>query len=251
MYTPVYPPKYNRSPSSLKVPKVSVIIPTYNRFDSLLNAITSVRAQTYSNIEIIVINDGSSQKEYYETQIPNVTMIHLEKNSKQILGFACAAYSRNVGLKVATGEYIAFLDDDDIFLPNKITTQISKMTASGIHMSATESLRGCGHYVDGTSYPLYNRGAYWNYLSHIHGLTDDFPDIWDKSFLDIHNTIITSTVIISRKIIEKVGYMSHVNHGEDYDYWLRCLIHTDCLYIKVPLSYYDRRHTITGNYVYD
>ena len=62
--------------------KVSVIIPTYNRFSYLLNAINSIKEQTYSNIEIIVVNDCSTQKEYYEHDWSDIKIIHLEKNSK-------------------------------------------------------------------------------------------------------------------------------------------------------------------------
>ena len=63
--------------------KVSVIIPTYNRFTSLLNAVNSVINQTYQNIEIIIVNDCSTEKEYYEYNFDNnVNIIHLTQNSK-------------------------------------------------------------------------------------------------------------------------------------------------------------------------
>ena len=67
--------------------KVSVIIPTYNRFHFLLNTIKSVKDQTYKNIEIIVINDCSTQKEYYDYQFDNdIIIINLKENSKKIFG---------------------------------------------------------------------------------------------------------------------------------------------------------------------
>ena len=63
---------------------VSAIIPTYNRFKYLLNTIQSIKAQTYKNIEIIAVNDCSTEKEYYEYnwEENGVTMIHLDRNSK-------------------------------------------------------------------------------------------------------------------------------------------------------------------------
>ena len=63
--------------------KVSVVIATYNRFRYLLNTIKSVKKQTYSNIEIIVVNDKSTQKEYYDYdwESTNIKIIHLEKNN--------------------------------------------------------------------------------------------------------------------------------------------------------------------------
>ena len=97
--------------------KVSVIIPTYNRFKYLLNTIKSVKAQTYLNIEIIVVNDKSIQKEYYDYdwESNNIKIIHLEKNSKEIFGYACAGFVRNKGIELSSGKYIAFCDDDDIW----------------------------------------------------------------------------------------------------------------------------------------
>lgn len=91
--------------------KVSVIIPTYNRFSFLLNTIKSIKEQTYKNIEIIVINDCSIQKEYneYDWKVNNIIIIHLKENSKKKFGFACAGFVRNKGIEIATGKYIAFL----------------------------------------------------------------------------------------------------------------------------------------------
>ena len=109
--------------------KVSVIIPTYNRFKYLLNTIKSIKEQTYKNFEIIVINDCSTQKEYYEYnwEKNDVIIINLEENSKKKFGFACIGYVRNQGIEIATGHYIAFCDDDDIWFPNKLELQIDRI----------------------------------------------------------------------------------------------------------------------------
>ena len=70
---------------------VSVVIPSFNRFKYLMNAIKSIRSQTYKNIEIIVVNDCSSEKEYYTCDWDKicVKIIHLEKNSRELFGFIC------------------------------------------------------------------------------------------------------------------------------------------------------------------
>ena len=68
------------------LPKVSVIIPSFNRFEFLLEAINSVQRQDYSNFEIIIINDGSTEKEYYNYIFPdNVSLINLEKIKKRFM----------------------------------------------------------------------------------------------------------------------------------------------------------------------
>ena len=122
--------------------KVSVIIPTYNRFKYLLNTIKSVKEQTYPNIEIIVVNDKSIQKEYYDYDwnSNNIKIIHLEKNSKDRFGYACAGYVRNKGIELSFGKYIAFCDDDDIWFPNKIELQLKAMRETGCKMSSTDGL---------------------------------------------------------------------------------------------------------------
>ncbi len=108
---------------------VSVIIPTYSRPKYLLRAIDSVLAQTYKNIEIIVVDDNG---EYSENQlytehilsdlILNDRIIYLKHSVNKN-----ASAARNTGLKASHGRYIAFLDDDDLFLPTKIEKQVEKL----------------------------------------------------------------------------------------------------------------------------
>ncbi len=138
--------------------KVSVIIPTYNRFKYLLNTIESVKKQTYTNLEIIVINDKSTQKEYYEYDwnSNNIKIIHLEKNSKDIFGYACDGFNRNKGIELSSGKYIAFCDDDDIWFPNKIEFQLKAMQETGCKMSSTDGLIGNGIFNLTKSYKKYN-----------------------------------------------------------------------------------------------
>ena len=94
---------------------VSVIIPTYNRFKFLLNALRSVKAQTYKNIEIIIINDGSTQQEYYNFNFENefgknIKIIHLDENSRKKYNYKSpGAHTRNIGIKNSNGYYLAFL----------------------------------------------------------------------------------------------------------------------------------------------
>lgn len=112
---------------------VSVVIPTYKRADMLKNAINSVQSQTYKNIEVIVIDDNDPNCEhrlktkelmkYYENQVNIRYICH----SKNLNGSA----ARNTGIKNSLGEYIAFLDDDDEFLPKKIELQVSRLEELG------------------------------------------------------------------------------------------------------------------------
>jgi teichuronic acid biosynthesis glycosyltransferase TuaG len=227
---------------------ISVIIPSYNRFNYLLNAINSVLNQTYKNFEIIVINDCSTDNNYYTHNWNNITIIHLPKNSKEILGYSCAAYVRNIGFNIAKGKYIALLDDDDIWFPNKLEIQLSEMKKYNINMSCTEGLIGNGIYNPNLSYKKYNSEFYFNAISKIFRkkksnlLSNGFPHIWNFDFLSIHNCIITSSIIVEKNLLSKVNFMPLLNSGEDYATWLKILKLTDCLYVNYVLFYYDSKH---------
>lgn len=238
--------------------KVSVIIPTYNRFKYLLNTIESVKNQTYKNIEIIVVNDKSTQKEYYDYNWDsNITIIHLNENSKSKFGYACAGFVRNEGIKKSTGKYIAFCDDDDIWLPNKIDLQLKAINKSGCKMSSTDGLIGSGVYNKNKNYKKYNGEHNYNTLQNIYKkkgsnlLNNGFPDIWNLNFLKIHNCVICSSVVIEKELLDKINNMKCVKNGkEDYDCWLRALNHTDSIYVNDVCFYYDAGHGDGRNYSY-
>jgi glycosyltransferase involved in cell wall biosynthesis len=235
---------------------VSVIIPTYNRFKYLLNTIKSVKEQTYSNIEIIVVNDKSIQKEYYDYdwKSNDIKIIHLEKNSKDIFGYACAGFVRNKGIESSSGKYIAFCDDDDSWFPNKIELQIKAIQKTGCKMSSTDGLIGNYIYDSTKSYKKYNGENFYKVLQNIYKkkgsnlLDNGFPTIWNLEFLKIHNCVICSSVVLEKTILDKINNMKCVNKGEDYDCWLRALKHTDSVYVKDICFYYDGGHGDGQNY---
>jgi glycosyltransferase involved in cell wall biosynthesis len=227
--------------------KVSVIIPTYNRFNQLLEAIHSVKTQTYKNVEIIVVNDGSTQPEYYSHDFEDVRIIHINENTKIRFGVVCRGYVRNMGIEVSSGYYIAFLDDDDIWLSNKLEVQLSRMELTKSLFSCTEGYYSVEKYVKNKQYSLYNREYFYNQLKRIFSnkgyLLEEFPEIWNKDFLTIHNTVVTSSVVASAEIIKKIGGFKDIVVGrEDYDLWLEILNYTNILYISdVPLFFYQGR----------
>lgn len=108
-----------------KVPLVSVIVPSYNRPKMLRRAIESIENQTYDNIEIIVIDDGSSidLREYVPETTFELTVARHEVNKG-------AGAARNSGIQIANGDYIAFLDSDDEWLPDKIEKQVTLLNGA-------------------------------------------------------------------------------------------------------------------------
>lgn len=106
-------------------PLVSCIIPSYKRNDMITRAIDSVLAQTYSNIEVLIVDDNEKNSEY-SLRLKDIIDSYNKPNVK-LLTQPChinGAAARNFGVKHAKGEYIAFLDDDDEWLPTKIEKQI-------------------------------------------------------------------------------------------------------------------------------
>src|SRR5688572_27099887 len=113
-------------------PLVSVVIPAFNASRTLLETLASVSAQTYSNLEILAVNDGSTDDsklilEEYSARDPRVRLI-----SQQNSGVASA---RNKGLDNSTGEFVAFIDADDLWHPTKIIKQLKVLRAGGPEMA--------------------------------------------------------------------------------------------------------------------
>ena len=244
---------------------VSVVIPSYNRFEYLKNAIDSVLSQTYNNFEIIVINDGSTQDEYYSEKLPNkVKVINLETNQKNVLGYVSNEYVRNFGIKAAEGKYLAFLDDDDIWMPNKLEIQLNAMKEKKFKFSSTEGYFGEGVFSKLKEYPLYNNEKFYSIISKKYSKTPFsinlfekikggkfiYPDIWTYDFIKIHNCIITSSVIVEKKLMDVLGGFRGLptTLNGDYDCWLGLLQITNMLYINEPLFYYDGKHGTGQNW---
>lgn len=121
------------------MPSVSVAIPVHNRRHELLIAVASVARQTYPIMEIIVVDDASTDMptlDELRRLHPNVHLVRLAKNSG-------ASVARQTAVDCASGDYVAFLDSDDFWLPSKITTQIAALTAHGHGLTAM----ACGWVV--------------------------------------------------------------------------------------------------------
>lgn len=247
--------------------KVSIIVPTYERFDSLLVTVGSIEAQTHQNIEIIVVNDGSTDPRYYtHTFGPKVKLININKNSRYKVGVANpGVYARNIGLDLVTGEYIGFCDDDDCWLPHKLELQLKEMRETGCLMCCTEGYYGAGTFLQSKRYPKYNSqtcNAYLKdkfnkagYIEETSGAIFKPPKILDKRFFTVHNCAIACSVLLHASICKKVGYVNYGGYrhpppenrivrkgAEDYDYWLSALNYTNCVYIDIPCVYYDADH---------
>ena len=232
---------------------VSVIIPSYNRYEQMITSVYSVKCQTYKNYEIIVIDDGSDDKRY-KNKIDNVKIINLnDKNSKKVLGYPCGGLVRNIGLKEANGKYIAFLDDDDYWLPNKLEIQVNYLKKYKHFLACCSDAFLCQEIIkkDENTESLieYNNNFWWNEISKKLNLKDYYPHKITKDLLLKHNMIITSSVLFDKSLIELVGYMPEYQNRkgtnglfQDYEYWKKIINHTKFYYHKYPLLIYYKNY---------
>ena len=175
---------------------VSVIIPTYNRADTVKRAVESVLGQTYSNIEVIVVDDCSSDdtKKIIESiSDDRVSFIRLETNSG-----ACVA--RNKGVENASGEYIAFQDSDDFWHPDKLEKQVSFLE-KGEYDFVT-----CGFYRISNS----SRTEIG-----FHDCNIDPIKNWCE-LLD-NNWVSTQTILCKKSCFEKISFDRSIKRYQDWD----------------------------------
>ena len=195
--------------------KVSTIIPTYNRSAELLATLNSALAQTYSDFEVIVVNDGSEDNTRQVAEgidDPRVTVIHHPQNR----GVAAA---RNTGIQAARGSLVAFLDDDDRWLPDKLAKQVPLFADSAV------GLVYCGVAI------VDEQGKItWQALPTRRG------DIY-RSLLFKNCTSASSVVVTRRACFERLGtFDESLPPFEDHDMWLRIARHYRVDYVPEALT---------------
>lgn len=189
---------------------VSVIIPTYNRQDLILQTVRSVLQQSYQNIEVIIISDGGTDEtEKVLSQIDDKRWryIHLNKNT------GLPAVARNVGIEESKGSYIAFCDDDDLWFKEKLETQIGEIEHCRPLLAVA------------TNTVLYPTGRLNSFF-----LTRDVCIGYHRLLSSKGNPICTSTVLLKKEAIDRVGLFDEspeLRGYEDFDLWLRILKYQD------------------------
>ena len=196
--------------------KVSVVIPSYNSSSYIMRAVESALNQTYDNLEVIVADDASTDDTctlVHKIEDPRVKLIERTENGG-------AAAARNSAIHTAKGRYIAFLDSDDYWLPNKLSVQIGKMQEEAASFS-------CTNYV---------------IKSRKDEVLFNVPEKINYKYLLRGNIIGTSTVVYDTGTLGKI-YMPALPMAEDFATWLNILRQCDAaLGIRQPMAYRIRRN---------
>ena len=192
---------------------VSVIIPFYSHIDWLYEAMDSVLSQTYPIHEIIVINDGSKEDMSAFLEMYGNKIIYIYQEN------AGPAAARNRGIRIATGDYIAFEDSDDIWLPTKLEKQIAFMEKTGAMWSHT------GFY-------------YWWPQKDRLKVVDTSRDYGDV-YLQRHvsTQIATPAVMLNRRVFEdrQIFFPEDVRNGEDDRFYLELSRYYSLALVDEPL----------------
>lgn len=199
------------------MPKVSVIIPTYNRAVLLRSAINSVLSQSYEDYEIIVVDDGSTddtEKIVNELSTDKLRYVYQENKGRSA--------ARNYGIKLARGEYVAFLDSDDTFTPSKLEFQVQILDYNpcyGLVYSYAKIIDENGDYLNA------------QYEGNLSGWI--YPDL-----LFIRNNVITTpTVMVRARILAELGgFDESMDICEDLDLWCRIAREYQVKQICQPLA---------------
>ena len=199
---------------------ISVIIPTWNIAETLGKAISSALNQTLPPLEIIIcgVEGSPDQKVVNSINDPRVRWIEGGRDG-------LASIPRNRGIKASRGEWLAFLDSDDEWLPDKLEKQLKHANKMGCSAACSDAIR----YIPSQGYAgtIINGAVSGNLIS--------FP------LLTCDNYVVCSSVLIRKDIVEKCGGFPEsrsLKVGEDYALWLRTATFTDFAFVNEPLLIY-------------
>jgi glycosyltransferase involved in cell wall biosynthesis len=204
--------------SATPVPLVSVVIPTYKRPGFLTEGLDSVFAQTFTDFEVIVVEDGSREARPVLEPYGNRVRYHWQPNQG-------VSVARNTGARLARGSWLAFLDDDDLWLPGKLAAQLA--------LTKREPALGIVH----TDRYILENGKLRRTLRAERG--ERLPSGWVNRELFFENFILTSSVLFRHELFERLGgFDPALSYGEDYKLWLRAAFECPIGFVDEPLVTY-------------
>lgn len=214
----------------MSAPRVSILTPVYNGERYIAQAIESARAQTFQDFELIIVNDGSTDNssEVIRPYLTDPRIRYLEQRNGGV------AAARNAALRVAKGQYIGFLDQDDLWLPEKLKLQVQYLDdhpdVGLVHANQS--------YID-------SDGRH----KRIH-FDDGFTKVSGWCFRDqfIKNRIAVLTVLARKSVLDRIGPLNEtIPGGDDYEMWLRISKHFPIGHLDQVLAHYRMHESNVSN----
>lgn len=204
---------------------MSIIIPTFNRAALLSECLKSILSQTYADFEVIIVDDGSTDDtEKVVAELDNrISYCKLQKTAN-------LSVLRNYGIEHSKGEFIAFCDDDDLWIPEKLSRQMKFMKQFNIVCTNAEIIDSAGMSLSGIYFKEFEDDVQ---LNTVHLL--------------IRNFVMTSTVCLRKKILPELpfDYIKYKSTAEDYDLWLKLSFENSIYFINEPLIKYRLHSNLT------
>ena len=194
-------------------PLISVIVATYKHDDMLLRALNSLASQTYRNFEIIVVDDNANEE--FNSRVNDVITKFRQENENIKLNYIVnktnlgSAKTRNVGIDASNGEYITFLDDDDLYLPENLEKQVENMIKTGADYGLTDIIL---YYDDESLCEQRIRNYIKSYKK------EDLI----RYHLRYHLSG-TDTLIFKKEYLEKIGKFGNIDFGDEFLLMLKAI----------------------------
>lgn len=199
-------------------PNVSVVVPVYNGATTVKQTIESVLQQTYQNFEIIVVNDGSQDE-----TLAVISSIQDERIKVFSYSNAGLSASRNHGFARACGEFVAFLDADDLWTNDKLELQLKALEQNPqafVAYSWTDHIDECGKFLRPASYTSLN------------------GNIYERLLIGNFLACGSNTLIRTQALKEVGGFDESLNSAEDWDMWLRLAARYEFVVVPRPQVLY-------------
>ena len=202
-------------------PRVTIVIPVYNGAKYMREAIDSALAQSYENVEVIVVNDGSTD------QTEEIALSYGDRIRYAAKENGGVSTALNMGIACMTGDYFQYLPHDDLLHPDKIKLQIEAIQASGDEMtiawSGWNQLLEPEHKMIPAQIPPWHPRSCWT--------KRDYP-VWV-------GLVSTVTVLLHRRYFDQAGLFDPALYtSQDYDMWYRTFYARDSVYLETPLVTY-------------
>lgn len=186
--------------------KVSVVVATYRRDDCLERALSSLATQDYEDFEIVLVDDNGDAE--WNRRVADIVAAFKKKNPDVAIKYIAnspnqgSAKTRNIGIAEAEGEYVTFLDDDDLYLPEKIKNQVKFMQMGGYDYSVTD--------LD-----LFNESDKLIDKRVRSYIKDTSPEALAKYHL-MHHITGTDTMMFKKEYLDRIGGFAPIDVGDEY-----------------------------------